>query len=220
MAIAALDRLLTIVVTATLTSAVWIVAGGSLMQQASTMGAGVTASPRGKPLPMKAVARKGDSVIQAGETGAPVRAPGGRLVLPVTGVRSTELVDTFTAARAGGARVHDAIDIMAPLGRPVVAAAPGTIEKLFLSKAGGKTVYVRSDDRRTIYYYAHLDQYDPRLAENRRIERGAPIGTVGYTGNASPSGPHLHFAIMQTTPQAKWWEPASAINPYPLLTGK
>lgn len=219
MALAALDRLLTIVVTATLTSAVWIVAGGTIMQNAGTMGASVTSDPAQRK-PAAPVARTNDGVIQAGEPAVPVKAPGGRLILPVVGIKPAELVDTFTAARAGGARVHDAIDIMAPEGTPIVAAASGTVEKLFLSKAGGKTVYVRSRDGRTIYYYAHLRDYAPGLAENQRIDSGHAIGTVGYTGNASPSGPHLHFAIMQTTPQAKWWEPSTAINPYPLLAGR
>src|SRR5688500_799774 len=51
------------------------------------------------------------------------------LAIPVAGVKASELVDTFTQARAGGARVHDAIDIMAPTGRPIVASAPGVVEK-------------------------------------------------------------------------------------------
>ena len=144
----------------------------------------------------------------------------GDYVMPVSGVLPTRLTDTFTDARAGGARVHDAIDIMAPRGTPVFAAVPGTVEKLFTSKAGGLTIYVRSPDRRTITYYAHLDAYAPGLAERQQVRQGQQIGTVGFTGNADPSAPHLHFAIMQTTPDSDWWEPATAINPYPVLTGQ
>ena len=142
------------------------------------------------------------------------------LAIPVAGVQAEQLVDTYTQARAGGARVHDAIDIMAPRGTPVVAAAPGRLEKLFFSKGGGGiTAYVRSDDGRWTYYYAHLDAYAPGLHEGQRIKRGAPIGTVGSTGNANPAGPHLHFAINRMNPGEKWWE-GSPINPYPLLAGK
>src|SRR4029077_19578224 len=123
------------------------------------------------------------------------------LAIPVVGVRPEQLSDTYTQARAGGARIHDAIDIMAPRGTPVVAAADGTVEKLFFSNGGGGiTAYVRSPDRIWIYYYAHLDGYAPGLAEGQRIDRGDPIGFVGSTGNASEAGPHLHFAISRMGP--------------------
>jgi len=139
------------------------------------------------------------------------------LIVPVSGVAPQQLTDTFNQARAGGGRRHDAIDIMAPLGTPVIAAAPGRVEKLFLSRDGGNTVYQRSGDGRVIYYYAHLASYAPGLTEGRMLNRGDSIGTVGFSGNADPAAPHLHFAVMNTTPGAKWWEPANPINPYPLL---
>lgn len=142
------------------------------------------------------------------------------LAIPVAGVRADQLIDTYTQARAGGARVHDAIDIMAPRGTSVRAAAPGTVEKLFFSDGGGGiTAYVRSDDKKWIYYYAHLDDYARGLAEGQRVRRGTPIGHVGSTGNASPAGPHLHFAIHRMQPGEGWWQ-GSAINPYPLLAGR
>jgi murein DD-endopeptidase MepM/ murein hydrolase activator NlpD len=150
--------------------------------------------------------------------GVVVGPPG--LAIPVVGVKQAELVDTYTQARAGGARRHDAIDIMAPTGRPVVAAAPGRVEKLFFSQGGGgTTAYVRSDDGRWIYYYAHLSAYAPGLREGQKLRRGAPIGFVGATGNANPAGPHLHFAINRMEPGEKWWQ-GTAINPYPLLAAK
>ena len=141
------------------------------------------------------------------------------LAVPVAGVGAAQLSDTFTQARAGGARRHDAIDIMAAEGTPVVAAADGVVEKLFNSAQGGLTVYVRSPDRRWTYYYAHLQSYAPGLREGQQIKRGQPVGRVGHTGNANPAGPHLHFAINQMQPGEKWYQ-GSAINPYPLLAGK
>ena len=142
------------------------------------------------------------------------------LAIPVVGLKPKDLVDTFTQARAGGARRHDAIDIMAPMGRPVVAAAPGRVEKIFFSQGGGgNTVYVRSDDGRWIYYYAHLSAYAPGLHEGQRVLRGAPVGYVGASGNANPAGPHLHFAILRMEPGEKWWQ-GTAINPFPLLAAK
>lgn len=146
-------------------------------------------------------------------------APSG-LAIPVAGKASRDLVDTYTASRSGGARVHNAIDIMADRGTPVIAAAPGTIEKLYFSDGGGGvSAYVRSDDGQWIYYYAHLDAYAPGLAEGQRVARGAPIGTVGSTGNASPQGPHLHFAVHRMA-QGESWHEGTPVNPYPLLTGR
>ncbi|HYI43256.1 MAG TPA: M23 family metallopeptidase [Sphingomicrobium sp.] len=142
------------------------------------------------------------------------------LAVPVAGIRQDQLVDTFTQARAGGERRHDAIDIMAPAGTRVLAAAPGTVEKIFFSNGGGgKTVYVRSDDGKWSYYYAHLQDYAPGLKEGQKVQRGQVLGTVGSTGNANPAGPHLHFAINQMAPGEKWYD-GEAINPYPLLAGK
>jgi murein DD-endopeptidase MepM/ murein hydrolase activator NlpD len=141
------------------------------------------------------------------------------LAIPVPGVKPETLTDTFTAARAGG-RIHDAIDIMAPRGTPVVAAAPGILEKLFFSHGGGGiTAYVRSADRAWLYYYAHLDGYAPGLHEGQAIRQGDPIGRVGSTGDANPAAPHLHFAVYHMAPGQRWWQ-GSAINPYPLLAGK
>lgn len=102
------------------------------------------------------------------------------------------------------------------MGTPVLAAAPGTLEKLFFSKLGGNTIYVRSPDRRRMYYYAHLQSYAPGIAERQPIRAGQVIGFVGATGDASPDAPHLHFAINEMQPEDGWWK-GQPINPYPLL---
>jgi len=142
------------------------------------------------------------------------------LAIPVQGIKPKQLVDTYTQARAGGARTHDAIDIMAAEGTPVMAAADGTVEKMFFSDGGGGiTAYVRSPDTRWTYYYAHLQSYEPGLAEGQKVKRGQVLGRVGHTGNANPAGPHLHFAINRMQPNEKWYQ-GSPINPYPLLAGK
>lgn len=152
-------------------------------------------------------------------TGARPQAQGTRppLRIPVAGVRFDQLTDTFAQSRENGARRHDALDIMAPRGTPVLAAAPGTVEKLFVSAEGGNTIYIRSADRRIITYYAHLDGYAPGLAEGQRVNAGDPLGRVGSTGNAAPGAPHLHFAVWLTSPGRRWYEQATAVNPYDLL---
>lgn len=144
----------------------------------------------------------------------------GPMRIPVAGIAPSKLEDTFSQARAAGAHSHDAIDILAPEGTPVVAAAPGRVEKLFLSQEGGNTVYVRSADRRRIFYYAHLACYAPGLREGQVVQAGQVLGTVGYTGNADPTAPHLHFAVWNADPSLGWSQETLAINPYPLLTGR
>ena len=142
-------------------------------------------------------------------------AGGDALLIPVQGIAATQLQDTFTDARSGG-RVHDAIDIMAPAGTPVLAVADGTVEKLFDSKLGGITLYQFNPQRTLAYYYAHLQAYAPGIAEKQSLKRGQVIGYVGVTGNANPDGPHLHFAVFELGPEQQWWK-GTAINPYPLL---
>ncbi len=137
------------------------------------------------------------------------------LIIPVAGVRSDQLLDTFSAARGEG-RVHDAIDIAAPQGTPVLAAAGGKILRLFQSKAGGITIYQLSSDEKVIYYYAHLERYADGLSEGRMVSQGETIAYVGDTGNAGLGNYHLHFSIALTSDPKRWWEGVN-INPYPLL---
>lgn len=140
------------------------------------------------------------------------------LLLPVQGIARGQLQDTFTDARSQG-RSHDAIDIMAPAGTPVLAVADGRVEKLFTSVRGGLTIYQFEPSGRLAYYYAHLQRYADRLAQGQALRRGQVIGYVGSTGNASPEAPHLHFAIFVLGPERHWWE-GQAINPYPVLMGE
>jgi peptidoglycan LD-endopeptidase LytH len=147
------------------------------------------------------------------------KQPQAGLIIPVAGVTRDQLTDSWGDARGGGARRHNAIDIMAPRGTPVIAAADGVVEKLFDSVNGGRTIYVRSDDERTIYYYAHLDSYRRGLAEGLPVRTGDVIGTVGSTGSASDEAPHLHFEIKRMAEGEGWWQ-GREVNPYPLLKGR
>jgi peptidoglycan LD-endopeptidase LytH len=137
------------------------------------------------------------------------------LAVPVKGVKSEKLLDTFGDARSEG-RVHDAIDIPAPAGTPVIATAEGDIVKLFQSERGGITIYQASVDKKLIFYYAHLQGYAEGLAVGKRVWQGETIGYVGDTGNAGTGNYHLHFSIMITKDPKRYWE-GTNINPYPLL---
>jgi len=140
------------------------------------------------------------------------------LAIPVVGIKADQLSDTYDDARGQG-RQHDAIDIMAAEGTPVIAAADGTVEKLFNSARGGLTIYERSPDQKWVYYYAHLSAYAPGLHEGQQLKRGQVIARVGHSGDANAAGPHLHFAINQMAAGERWWH-GTPINPYPLLAGK
>jgi murein DD-endopeptidase MepM/ murein hydrolase activator NlpD len=142
--------------------------------------------------------------------------PSGPLVIPVAGVSRGMLRDSWNDARDGGARGHHGIDIMAPAGTPVLAAADGVVEKLFQSRLGGKTLYVRSPDLRWVYYYAHLAGYAPGVVEGRRVRAGEPIAYVGDTGDAGAGNYHLHFGLQRMGEDEHWWQ-GQDVNPYPLL---
>ena len=139
------------------------------------------------------------------------------LLVPVRGVARAQIVDSWGQSRANGQRTHEGTDIMAPAGAPVVAAAPGTVEKLFYSSGGGGiTLYVRSPDQRWSYYYAHLQRYAPGVAEGITVKAGDLLGFVGDTGNAGTGNFHLHFGMAQMQPGERWWQ-GQPINPYPML---
>jgi murein DD-endopeptidase MepM/ murein hydrolase activator NlpD len=145
----------------------------------------------------------------------PAPSSGSGLLIPVQGVTGANLVDTYEQSRGQGRR-HDAIDIMAARGTPVVAVADGVVMKLFQSERGGITLYELAPDRRTIYYYAHLDRYAPGIAEGQAVRRGQLLGYVGNTGDAGPGNYHLHFEVSTTADPKKYWGGAPQ-NPYPLL---
>ncbi len=144
-------------------------------------------------------------------------APGASLVIPVRGVRPEQLRDSYHDARSGG-RTHNAIDIMAPAGTPVVAAADGTLLKLRTGGNGGITIYQLGADGRTLYYYAHLQRYAAGLREGLPVQRGQVIAYVGDTGNAGAGNYHLHFSVGTLRDMRRWWESENT-NPFPLLAG-
>ncbi len=136
------------------------------------------------------------------------------LLIPIEGVRPDQLTRQFNDPR--GSRRHEALDILAPRGTPVRAVEDGRIARLFVSKAGGITIYRFDPSERFCYYYAHLDRYAEGLRENDKVRRGQVIGHVGVTGNAPGSTPHLHFAVFRLTAEKRWWE-GTPLDPYDIL---
>jgi peptidoglycan LD-endopeptidase LytH len=138
--------------------------------------------------------------------------PSRQLLFPVHGYDLSQLRDTFDERR--GKAKHEALDIMAKRGTPVLAVDDGRVVKLFRSVTGGITLYQFDAAETVAYYYAHLDRYAPGIAEGRHLKRGDVIGYVGSTGNAAADAPHLHFAIFRLGADRKWWK-GEAVNPYP-----
>jgi murein DD-endopeptidase MepM/ murein hydrolase activator NlpD len=158
-------------------------------------------------------AESSGAVIEPG-----VLAPGASLLIPVRGIRPDQLRDSYADARSGG-RVHNAIDIMAPAGTPVLAAADGTIHRLRTGGLGGITIYQFGTDGRTMYYYAHLQRYAAGIHDGTPVVRGQVIAYVGDTGNAGPGNYHLHFSVGRLADPQRYWD-SQNVNPYPLLAGE
>jgi murein DD-endopeptidase MepM/ murein hydrolase activator NlpD len=132
--------------------------------------------------------------------------PPQRIAMPLPGVTKNQIANTWQAPR-GNKRLHEGQDIFAPRGTPVYAAAPGYVFNIGENRLGGQTVSVIGAGGR-VYYYAHLDSYAPGLAEGEYVTTQTKLGSVGTTGNAQGTPPHLHFGI---------YTPSGAINPLPLL---
>lgn len=162
-------------------------------------------------LPLRPASQDAPSAAPA----QPPSVPAGKLLIPVDGMPLAKITDTFDQPR-GNERHHEALDIMAPKGTKVLAAADGKVVKLFTSKPGGLTIYQFDPTEKYAYYYAHLDRYADGLQEGAQIKRGDLIGYVGVTGNSDPNAPHLHFAVFELTPEKQWWK-GTPVNPYPLL---
>ena len=145
-------------------------------------------------------------------TGAPIvsndPAPPGSvdslLLIPVAGARADDIVDNF--AVSGG------VDIPAPLGMPVIAAAPGIVEKLSTSGRKGNAVFVRSPDRTRLYRYTRLGSVVSGISEGQVIGAGEQLGSAGSS--------RLRFEVLAIMPDRDWSGDARAINPYPLLGGR
>lgn len=140
----------------------------------------------------------------------------GSLYFPVAGMDGTGLADSFGDARDGGERRHNAIDIMAPRGTPVLSVQDGRVIKLAQSPKGGISVYATDESERFVFYYAHLDGYHPSMRTGHRLTRGDTIGFVGTTGNAPANVPHLHFQVMRMPADGRYWN-GEPLNPFHLL---
>ncbi|WP_010187255.1 M23 family metallopeptidase [Sphingomonas sp. PAMC 26605] len=193
-----------ILISLAIIAAAWIALLALLPEASRRIESSAAPSPAGTPLPAAGAAALGEGSV---------------LAVPVGGMRRQDLRDSWGDPRENGLREHHGADLMAPSNTPVTAAAPGMVEKLWVSAAGGTTVYVRSPARNWTYYYAHLSGYAPGLQEGQSVKVGDVLGYVGDTGNAGAGNFHLHFGLTHTTPDQHWYE-GTDVDPYPYLAGK
>ncbi len=115
------------------------------------------------------------------------------LAFPVEGRGNRAIQSFFGADRDAGRRVHHGIDIFAPRGTPVIAAADGIVRSISPNNLGGNVVWLSDEARRQSIYYAHLDGH--AVEAGQRVRMGDTVGYVGNSGNARTTAPHLHFGI-------------------------
>ena len=140
------------------------------------------------------------------------------LLIPVAGITISQLRDSFLDSRSEG-RTHQALDIMAPLATPVLAADDGKVMRLYQSDRGGIMLYQSDPSGNYVYYYGHLSRYADGMVDGKQVRRGEVIAYVGDTGNAGAGNYHLHFGISKMRAPGKW-SGGEPINPYPLLARK
>lgn len=128
------------------------------------------------------------------------------LAMPVEGVAASRVADTYGAPR-GSDRQHEGVDIFATRGTAVRSATPGLVTSIRESGLGGRQVWVMGPGRQR-HYYAHLDDWAPLLEAGDLVRTGDLLGTVGDTGNARGTPPHLHYGVYASD---------GAFDPLPLL---
>jgi murein DD-endopeptidase MepM/ murein hydrolase activator NlpD len=142
------------------------------------------------------------------------------LMVPVEGITPKQIPDTYWSKRDAG-RLHRASDIMAPKGTPVVSPVEGIVLKVGRNTSGGIVVYTTDNERRFVFYHAHLDRVADGLADGATVRQGDVIGYVGTTGNAPPNAPHLHFQVMRMPADGRYWEGMPVdVRPFLTRTGK
>lgn len=119
------------------------------------------------------------------------------LAFPVAGGKTHDIGSLFGVSRDAGKRTHKGIDIFARRHTPIIAPTDG-----FISWAGdregslgGKVIWMRDLSRKQTLYFAHLQ--DVFVAKGENVAKGDTIGSVGNSGNAITTAPHLHFGIYQ-----------------------
>jgi murein DD-endopeptidase MepM/ murein hydrolase activator NlpD len=142
--------------------------------------------------PCEYILRIQPELLRAGMINVTLRAEA-LLGFPVTGLDTRAIQSGFGDERDGGTRAHRGVDIFAARGTDAVAAVDGWVTRVDATRRGGNVVWLTPVFGDLRLYYAHLDT---QLVEvGQFVRRGDVIGTVGNTGNAATTPPHLHFGV-------------------------
>jgi murein DD-endopeptidase MepM/ murein hydrolase activator NlpD/SH3-like domain-containing protein len=130
-----------------------------------------------------------------------------QLAFPVEGKDPRAILSGWGAERDAGRRSHEGVDIFARRGTPVLATSDGVVNRVNVTRVGGRVVWLRDGARNANIYFAHLDSQVVRRGQQVRL--GDTLGFVGNTGNARTTSPHLHFGIYRRG--------EGAVDPAPFL---
>jgi len=115
------------------------------------------------------------------------------LAFPVPKRDHRSILSFFGDIRDGGRREHHGVDIFAPRHTPIIAPSEATVRYVGESGIGGNVIWLWDTKRFLYYYFAHLQNFS--VEKNDHVKTGQTIGTIGNSGNARTTSPHLHFGI-------------------------
>ena len=127
------------------------------------------------------------------------------LAFPVAGKNKRAIQSFFGDPRDGGKRDHHGVDIFAKRHTPIIAPIKADVRFVGTRGLGGKVVWLYDRKTGNNLYFAHLQEQ--KVERYQKVNPGDTIGTVGNTGNARYTPPHLHFGIYRNGP----------MNPYPFI---
>lgn len=127
------------------------------------------------------------------------------LAFPVAGKGVRAIQSFFGDPRDGGRRDHHGVDIFARRHTPILAPIKADVRFVGTRGIGGKVVWLYDRKTGNHLYFAHLQEQTVKRYD--KVNPGDTIGTVGNTGNARYTPPHLHFGIYNNGP----------INPYSFI---
>ncbi|WP_462248604.1 M23 family metallopeptidase [Ekhidna sp.] len=120
------------------------------------------------------------------------------LAFPVAGKNKRAIQSFFGDPRDGGRRDHHGVDIFAKRHTPIIAPVAADVRFVGTRGIGGKVVWLHDRKTGNHLYFAHLQ--DQNVKRYQKVSPGDTIGTVGNTGNARYTPPHLHFGIYNNGP--------------------